>query len=304
MAASRFNLQALPPIMVKGKSEPIKIFIPTKKDSKDSRDVVKRTGRSPSSSVLCPILHSPPPSLSSIASRSQASLSVGEIEQRATLQGREAEKALIYEQLESLGSDMSSFAIVCEGIAGIGKTRLGEELADMARAKYGEHVLAIGGGDSIDQETPFLVFAHIVRELYSLTADTKHNEARSCSASSSSCADAVLFMQHVIKTAFAKIEDADLRNDCFTYMCLLNEVLHTELAQSAAANKLSTDTKARCAPHLTRPLSSLTPRLSSIDMMHKILLELLVLAAKEHPRVIIIEDAQWYVSPRALRCAC
>lgn len=140
------------------------------------------------------------------------------------MHGRDAEKALLYEQLESLGS-MSSFGIICEvrclslfifyyisyllnkylikmagncgnrQVASRWRTRSnGQEQIQPSAFSFPPvslllelmcfkslfspaNVLVIGGGDSIDQETPFLVFSHIISELYELTGDAKSNEA-------------------------------------------------------------------------------------------------------------------------------
>jgi len=58
-----------------------------------------------------------------------------------------------------------------------------------------------------------------------------------------------------LKTAFARIKFPDLRNDCFTYGCFLNEILGADFGQSAAANKLATDQKQKCdSPLYITPL--------------------------------------------------
>lgn len=97
-AGVRFNLKALPPIMVKGKSDPIPIYIPTRLKERSSN--VQQGSRLSTEIHSLFFISQFLRSINTLHRRSQSNTA---IPVRETLCGREAEKALLYEQLESLG---------------------------------------------------------------------------------------------------------------------------------------------------------------------------------------------------------
>jgi len=131
-------MKKLDSIHVKGKKDPIDIFLPFKSDSAIER-AEKQT---------------------SAAHRSRPMI------------GRESEKALIFEALRSLSDQ--SFSVVCRGPHGIGKTRLSQEIVTLAHEL--QYKTSFASLDSIDTETAFLVFGVITTQVLDLGTDAKTNQ--------------------------------------------------------------------------------------------------------------------------------
>ncbi|MBM4089269.1 MAG: hypothetical protein FJ276_07550 [Planctomycetes bacterium] len=85
---------------------------------------------------------------------------------RSRLIGREPERHLFRERLEALVSRKETAVVVVEGEAGIGKTRLVEDLLDQARQM--EIPGYIGHGDSVETSTMYFVWQPIFRDLLGL----------------------------------------------------------------------------------------------------------------------------------------
>lgn len=78
--------------------------------------------------------------------------------------GREAEQAALAEALAAPAAGRSA-TVVIEGAAGMGKSLLMHELADQAAAQPGTLVLS-GGGDAIEQSTPYYGWRPIFERLF------------------------------------------------------------------------------------------------------------------------------------------
>ena len=84
--------------------------------------------------------------------------------------GRDAERAVLQRELQALLQDDSGRVVVLEGEAGIGKTRLVEELLFLAQEE-GVTCL-VGAGDAIEKSTPYYVWREIFNQLFSIEGIT------------------------------------------------------------------------------------------------------------------------------------
>ncbi|HLF26484.1 MAG TPA: adenylate/guanylate cyclase domain-containing protein [Anaerolineae bacterium] len=80
--------------------------------------------------------------------------------------GRAAERAVLEEQLQALAGDGAGGALLIEGEAGIGKSRLVDELLQLAQA-LGVTCLS-GAGDAIEKNTPYHAWQSIFTRLLGL----------------------------------------------------------------------------------------------------------------------------------------
>jgi class 3 adenylate cyclase/tetratricopeptide (TPR) repeat protein len=119
-AQSQFDFDALPPITVKGKMEPIAIYRP-----RAARQVIVRS--------------------------------------RTSLIGRERERMVIVEQLQTLLRGGAGGVIIIEGEAGIGKSRLVDELLRQCDAL--QLTTFVGAGDAIEQTTPYHAWRSIFTQV-------------------------------------------------------------------------------------------------------------------------------------------
>jgi class 3 adenylate cyclase/tetratricopeptide (TPR) repeat protein len=131
IAQTRLMFESLPPIQVKGKSEPIPVYRPS--TSAHSASERWRTAYFASPS--------------------------------APLVGRQAEETLLYEKLQALLEDTSS-NVVIEGEPGIGKSRLVEALRSYAQNE-GVNVLN-GASDAIAKSTPYHAWRSLFTQLLGL----------------------------------------------------------------------------------------------------------------------------------------
>ncbi len=164
--------------------------------------------------------------------------------------GRTAEMGQILSTLEVAMAGHTR-VLILEGEAGIGKTRLFLDLAHHA-SEYGM-VTLYGGGDSIDQQTPYLAWHAIFSSYFDLDrlADASQEAQRS------------RVIERVAEIAPQMIERA----------ALLNDLLNLGIPESDLVKALE--------PKL---------RHASLTAM---LIDLLVLWATERPLVLALEDAQW-----------
>jgi len=86
----------------------------------------------------------------------------------APMMGRQAERQQIAAALEQLGNGRSATVLI-EGQAGIGKTRLVQELLDMIDPQAVKVLL--GSGDAIEQSTPYHAWRPVFASLFSLEPD-------------------------------------------------------------------------------------------------------------------------------------
>ncbi len=123
-AQSYLNFEVLPPIKVKGKTEPVDVYRPL-----GQKEGARR--------------------------------------QPTAIVGREAERALLGSQLQTLLRGHGG-VVVIEGEAGIGKSRLVEDLLRQAQAVNVTSL--VGGGNDIDKSTPYHAWRPIFKQLFDLEA--------------------------------------------------------------------------------------------------------------------------------------
>lgn len=87
--------------------------------------------------------------------------------------GRQAERMLLAGQLQALMHDGEGATVLIEGEAGIGKSRLVADLLEQAQA-LGLSAL-IGGGDAIEQSSPYHGWRPLFRQLFNLDARPNAN---------------------------------------------------------------------------------------------------------------------------------
>ena len=87
---------------------------------------------------------------------------------QTALVGRTAEQATLAEHLQSLRRDAKGSVVIIEGEAGLGKSRLVEDLLRQAEG-VGVNKL-IGAGNAIDQATPYHAWRPIFKQLFDLDA--------------------------------------------------------------------------------------------------------------------------------------
>ncbi|MCL4296074.1 MAG: AAA family ATPase [Anaerolineae bacterium] len=121
-AQAQLNFEALPPMKVKGKAEPVAVYRPL-------------------------------------------SLKAGASRRQTTLVGRQAERELLTSHLQTLLRGTGGI-IVIEGEAGVGKSRLIEELL---RQAYALGVLGwLGIASAIDKSTPYHAWRPVFKQLFNL----------------------------------------------------------------------------------------------------------------------------------------
>jgi predicted ATPase/class 3 adenylate cyclase len=137
-ASARLAFETLPPIMVKGKAEPVSVYRP-------SQAPTAGQGQSQAPGNLTPMV------------------------------GREKERAALDSALQAL-QDGASRLVMIEGEAGIGKSRLVAELLGLAQAR-GVSVLS-GAGDGIEKSTPYHAWRPVFSQLFSLDPLSKAEQQR------------------------------------------------------------------------------------------------------------------------------
>lgn len=170
------------------------------------------------------------------------------------LVGRVLERSLLTEYVQKLLRQGRSAVVLLEGDAGIGKSRLLNELREYANAQ-GLHVLN-GSGNAIEQSTPYYAWRTIFSQLLDL--DDSDDPAAHCSA-----------LLAELEPSGASSADLPLRR----FAPLLNVVLPFDIPDNEISSQLSGQVRATN----TRDL----------------LLRLLRLLVSQQPQLLIIEDAQW-----------
>ncbi|HXV43966.1 MAG TPA: AAA family ATPase, partial [Anaerolineae bacterium] len=87
--------------------------------------------------------------------------------------GRTAERMLLTGQLQALLHGNSGGTIIIEGEAGIGKSRLVADLLEQAQAL--NVTCLMGGGDAIEQSTPYHAWRSLFRQLFNLDTHLQAN---------------------------------------------------------------------------------------------------------------------------------
>jgi len=132
---------SLPPIMVKGKAEPVVVYQPQ--------------------------------------STQQRGELVGSLKMRGAqtpIVGRKAERMILSEQLQVLLRGRTGGEIVIEGEAGIGKSRLVEELLQLAAASGIESL--VGAADAVEKLTPYYAWRAVFSQALSIDADNDSEAQR------------------------------------------------------------------------------------------------------------------------------
>ena len=127
--AVQYNFQALGPVTLKGVAKPMPLFAVEGRKSSQASGALSALSRQP-------------------------------------MVGREAERALLRQNLQALRAEGRGSAILIEGEAGIGKSRLVAELLD--EAKTDGVVALLGAGTVIEQTTAYHAWQPALRELLGL----------------------------------------------------------------------------------------------------------------------------------------
>jgi class 3 adenylate cyclase len=128
-ATGRVQLTALTPIHVKGKQEPIAIYRP-------APATTVTPAQSPRAQVKTPMV------------------------------GRASERAVLAEQLALLVSSGHGSRLIVAGEAGIGKSRLLDDLIAQARAQ--DVTTLVGAGDAIERTTPYYPWRRVFSQIFHL----------------------------------------------------------------------------------------------------------------------------------------
>jgi class 3 adenylate cyclase/tetratricopeptide (TPR) repeat protein len=218
VAQTRVRFLGLPPMVLKGKDGPTSVFRPVAELPLDP------TG----------------PKLPS----------------RPGIVGREAERDWLTARLAELVRGGQGGVVVIEGDAGVGKSRLVEDLVAQAEG-LGLRML-IGAADPIAQSTPYAAWREVYRQLLGLgdsTGDLGARQARVRSA---------------LDTCDDPRDDADSLRGLAP---LLNSILPLDLPENALTLAMSGEARA--------------------DNMRELLVRLLQCATRTHPHLLVLEDAHW-----------
>ncbi len=138
LAGSRFSFEALPPLSLKGKAEPVAIFRPA-----------------PQAAKPAPIAGAGGPD---------------------DMVGRHAERNLLADRLDLLASGGRPGVVLIEGEAGIGKSRLVQAFTALAAER--DLRLAVGAGDAIEHTSPYHAWRGLLADLLDLNSAPDDPAAR------------------------------------------------------------------------------------------------------------------------------
>ncbi len=127
LAAGRFDFEALPPIELKGKAEPVALFRPHPAARRDTAKLANAAGAGDE------------------------------------MVGRQAERLQLAERVDRLAGGLPPGAVTIEGEAGIGKSRLVATV--VAHCAERRIRLLAGGADAIERATPYHAWRDILAEL-------------------------------------------------------------------------------------------------------------------------------------------
>ncbi|MBE7552310.1 MAG: AAA family ATPase [Anaerolineales bacterium] len=153
-AVKNFQFTYLETTPVKGRTEPIPVF-----------EVAGRRSKPPTGPLLPELNRLPYASQfdsSGLKSAATSALTP------APMIGRNAERMLLAGQVQALARGGSGGTVLIEGEAGIGKSRLVADLLEQARRQ--SLTCLFGGGDAIEQSTPYHAWQPIFRQLFKLDA--------------------------------------------------------------------------------------------------------------------------------------
>jgi hypothetical protein len=264
----KLSFKKLNPIMVKGKSEPIQIYIPSERDTTEHAMDVSRENPDEDTTV-----------------------------RTRTVIGREEELKPLQDGIELLVSRMHRGGIVVyEGAAGIGKSTIcnyaREVVSDVSAGYFRYFIQSLfGSADSVEKNTPFFMWKKILIELLYLdqylgNASTTFPFESPATASSSSSSSPFGGSSHnkpgvggagsggssVPSDAWAAVnKECDKR--MLEYMPLLNLVLPVNIPENAT----------------TKPMSAKQRQLH----LHTLVKHLLTKRCMKRPVVLIFDNFQW-----------
>ena len=176
---TRLHFTALAPLTVKGKREPLAVYCPT--GELTARGLVE--------------------------------------ESQSALVGRSAERLLLHAQVQLLQRDGSGGAILIEGEAGIGKSRLVREILNHARI---HHLFCLTGrADAVEASTPYYAWRSMIAQLLKVDLAVSGSER-----------------ERQLALALAQ------QPDSYELAALLNPILHTDLPETDQTAGLSGDARA------------------------------------------------------------
>lgn len=183
---------------------------------------------------------------------------------RMPIVGRTAQRRLLAQKLEELRKDGVGGVVAIEGEAGIGKSRLVEDL--LAKALSLGVTSLLGAGDAIEKFTPYHAWRGIYNQLLELDvlSDQTSKAFSSPVGTPAACTDAA--RKHVL----AQLESEP---EWLRLAPLLNAVLPLNFPENELTKQLTGGVRA--------------------DNTHKLLVHLLQAAAQREPTLLILEDAHW-----------
>jgi len=187
------------------------------------------------------------------------------VQPKTTMVGRSAERAALVQQLQALLREGTGGVTIIEGEAGIGKSRLVEDLLERAQAAGASTLL--GAGDAIEKSTPYHAWRPVFTQLFALDALPDDLETR---------------RRHVLDR--------------------LRSALGSGPKPLPGANSAGRPELARLAPLLNAvlpldfPESEVTAQMTGqvrADNTRDLLLHLLQEAVTQNPTVLVLEDGHW-----------
>ncbi|MDQ2696783.1 MAG: AAA family ATPase [Pseudomonadota bacterium] len=217
-AARAFAWEALPPVQIKGRRQPVTVFHP----------------RGPAQGVT---------------------------RTATAMVGREAEWAPLAARLHDLRRGRGGLVLI-EGEAGIGKSRLVDEV--IWRARRLDITPLAGAGDAVEQATSYHAWQGVFRQLFQLDKSVDAAEAGLRQAGAELAEEQIAAVAAALQ---ARVPDLAHLTP------LLNVVLPLELADNAATAAMTGEVRA--------------------EYTQRLLAALINDAARRAPQVLIMEDAHW-----------
>ena len=180
------------------------------------------------------------------------------IRPKTELIGRQEEKALLANALQELTRGASYQAIILQGEAGIGKSRLFEDLVRQAETLHVK--MFIGGGDAIEKSNPYHAWRPIFNAIFGIDElSTKGEYGEEAS-------------QAVGEKATAKLMEIDA--DLARYTPLLDVVLPVRIPDNEFTSTMSGEIRG--------------------GNIRELLTRLLSFEAQRAPLLIVMEDLHWF----------
>ena len=178
--------------------------------------------------------------------------------QKTSMVGRTEERQILAERLQALHNGEAGGVVIIEGEAGIGKSRLVEDLLGQAQAMSVPFFL--GAGDAIEKNAAYHAWRSIFWKFFGLDALSGARPHRGGRLSETQ-------RTHVLAQLTAAGSELERLSP------LLNAVLPLDLPDSELTIQMSGEVRA--------------------DNTHKLLVGLLKVRAKATPLLLILEDAHW-----------